>query len=230
MSFLEHSQSPSVALDGKGSLLTLLAIEVRGHSRLPIDDRMAAAHLQGALNLLLEGLEGDLPGFERVHRESCRLLLARKGDPGSASPAIQALPERLLRRLDRLQAANTCPCAACERLARLRFKVVVHAGEMLACRHGRDWEITGLEATRHHRLSRAGLEGAACLLLSEPAARLLGVEDGEGFESLELDLDGFGPVPVWLRGWDRSDQVRRASLLARLGMSLRKVFWGFRQR
>lgn len=232
---MSHSASTATEPVSTGSErpLVLLSVEIRGHSRMPLDDRLSASHLQGALGLLLEGLERELPGLEVVHRESSRLLLAGSDLGRDTLTRITRLPLGILGRMARLEALNTCTCAACERLGRLRVRVVVHVGPLVAQRHGRDWEISGLEATRHHRLCRMELEGAACLLLSEPAAQLLPNEvlvAMESLESVDLELEGFGTTGVRLCSWDRPERQRRAGLPGRLVMALRKVLWAFRFR
>ena len=165
-------------LEHGSEIIATLLDEVIGHLSPPLEIQ----EIEGDAVFALAGADFELP--------QTRLLAVLE----EAFAAFKT-------RQRAMQAAETCHCGACQQIAVLDLKMVVHHGPFL--RHtvaGRS-RVTGTAVILVHRLLKNGVgRKGGYALLTEPVLRSLGI-DGEhaGLPTLTERYEHLGDVRCYVR-------------------------------
>jgi hypothetical protein len=219
---------------GRAREALLVLVDVRG--RVQRADRMALIHNQGLvfelLGSLLRGIQAPL-ALVRQDSGSAILLAFQEGPAwmgGGLGESLLRLGDAFDRKLRDLIRTNSCPCEACQGLARMRLKVLVHLGSVLTTGEGRDRELGGQGMVVIHRLLRNEIQESGYVLFTDPAFQSLGRPGGGRCEAVELSFPELGLIQAHLLTVERTRETGAAGRLPRLWMLLRKASWGFRHR
>ena len=87
----------------------------------------------------------------------------------SVARAVHDIVDAFYRERAALAASNACPCGACDAIAQLELKVVVHRGDVLRYRLGGMQDLSGLAVIETHRLLKNSLGRSRYVLVTEAA-------------------------------------------------------------
>lgn len=154
--------------------------DISGYTNFLRLTRFAADHAHYVVTELLEAiLTAAQPPLlaTRVEGDSVMFYVtSTRGDPaqgvsGSAvADAVVAMVGAFFERRTALIRSNLCPCNACERIAELTIKVVVHRGSILHYRLGGLDDLSGLSVIEAHRLLKNSVSSSTYVLVSDAAA------------------------------------------------------------
>lgn len=154
--------------------------DISGYTNFLRLTRFAADHAHYVVTELLEAmLTAAQPPLlaTRVEGDSVMFYATTtRGDPahgvsGSAvADAVVAMLMAFFERRTALIRNNLCPCNACERIAELTIKVVVHRGPILHYSLGGLDDLSGLSVIEAHRLLKNSVSSPTYVLVSDAAA------------------------------------------------------------
>lgn len=144
--------------------------------------------------LEIQGVEGDAVfalAADRAVVPPARLLDVLDG----AFVAFRA------RQRDIQEAGDPCPCQACQNVATLDLKIVVHHGRFLRQVIGGRGQVAGADVILAHRLLKNGVApGRAYLLLTETAVRWAGLDPTRaGLSARTEHYEHLGDVRCFVR-------------------------------
>ncbi|MBU1276261.1 MAG: DUF2652 domain-containing protein [Proteobacteria bacterium] len=187
----------------------LIIADISGFTRLVAASKMTLLHSQYIVTELLEAViaQVDIP-MQVMEVEGDAVFLCTPKQPPDMSwdelrqiigAKLLAFMEAFSAKLAQLIESNTCHCQACDHMARLKLKIIVHSGEVTFRSVAGFKGVHGPDVIIAHRLLKNSVDADEYILFSEAAWQDLALPaEVEAVRTVER-YDDIGDVPC--RTW-----------------------------
>ena len=183
----------------KAKEVALMIADISGYTRFMTANETATVHGQVIITQLMKAIlkEAKLPlKISKLEGDAVFFYLEKEGNEGLLRATMEGLTPRIERmivlfhqKIRELVVSNLCPCGACQHIADLKLKIVVHFGKALFYRLDRFMELSGSDVILVHRLLKNSIQQNEYVLFTDAAFQQVslpaGVECEEGREHYE---------------------------------------------
>jgi class 3 adenylate cyclase len=159
--------------------VVLIIADISGFTRLVAARKMTLLHSQYIITQLLEAViaQVEIP-MQVMEVEGDAVFLCTPKQSRSLSwdrirqeigAKLLAFLEAFSAKLAELIAANTCHCEACEHMAALKLKIIVHSGQVVLGQVAGFKSAHGPDVIVVHRLLKNSVQADEYILFSDPA-------------------------------------------------------------
>lgn len=206
--------------DQSETQVILIIADISGFTRLVAAGKMTLLHSQYIVTELLEAViaQVEIPMRVMEVEGDAVFLCAVKQSPGMNWDALRqtigtklpAFLKAFSAKLARLIESNTCHCQACDHMARLKLKLVVHSGKVVFGKVAGFEGVHGPDVIIVHRLLKNSVDADEYILFSEAAWHNLALPPEVETVRTTERYDDIGEVPcrVWIEPLG-SDHLRQ---------------------